>query len=110
MVTDSADGPTLSASIHEKPLMQYLPPAGSNSSTIVAVWVFYGWLKKHSPAQLEEVCAKALTYSSKPSYKSIQNLFTVMKDSKSDPVSEETSSEKARPAGMTRGAHYYGGR
>ena len=66
--------------------------------------------EKHSPARLEEVCAKALTYSSKPSYKSIQNLFAVMKKSNTDPVTEETSVKKSKPVGMTRGANYYGGR
>ena len=66
--------------------------------------------EKHSSARLEEVCAKALTYSSKPSYKSIQNLFAVMKDSKVDAATEETSAEKSKPVGMTRGANYYGGR
>ena len=66
--------------------------------------------EKHSPTQLEEVCAKALIYSSKPSYKSIQNLFAVMKDSKSNSVSEKNETENPKPVGMTRGANYYGGR
>ena len=31
--------------------------------------------EKYSPEKLEQVCAKALSYSGKPSYKSIKNLL-----------------------------------
>ncbi len=36
--------------------------------------------EKHSPAKLEQACTKALTYSRKPSYKSINNLLAAMKE------------------------------
>ena len=62
---------------------------------------------KHSPAKLEAACAKALTYTSKPSYKSIKNILANWK--------EELSSQEQPPArekshGITRGARYYGGK
>jgi hypothetical protein len=34
--------------------------------------------EKHSPAKLEHACTKALSYSGKPSYKSIKNLLAAM--------------------------------
>lgn len=67
--------------------------------------------EKHSPAKLEQACAKALSYSGKPSYKSIKNLLAAMKDSP-DPISDKTEISKtvAKPHGITRGTGYYGGK
>ena len=62
---------------------------------------------KYSPAQLEKACEKALSYTEKPSYKSIKNLLAVMKDlPESDDEKENTADA---PRGITRGARYYGG-
>ena len=65
--------------------------------------------EKHSPAKLEQACAKALSYSGKPSYKSIKNLLAPMKDNP-DLMSDETDAYKttAKPHGITRGTGYYG--
>lgn len=65
--------------------------------------------EKHSPAKLEAVCAKALTYSSKPSYKSIKNLLVSFKE---QPIESKTDidSTENKPLGITRGARYYGGK
>ena len=65
--------------------------------------------EKHSPSKLEAACAKALTFSSSPSYKSIKNLLASMKeqDVESKP---DTDSAVNRPRGITRGARYYGGK
>lgn len=67
--------------------------------------------QKHSPAKLEQTCAKALSYFGKPSYKSIKNLLVAMKDNP-DLMSNETalSDTAERPRGITRGAGYYGGK
>lgn len=67
--------------------------------------------EKHSPAKLEQACAKALSYSGKPSYKSIKNLLAAMKDNP-NLMSDETEISKtaAKPHGITRGARYYGGK
>ena len=62
---------------------------------------------KYSPAQLEKACEKALSYTGKPSYKSIKNLLIVMKGSPDDVQPEEPGNEA--PRGITRGARYYGG-
>lgn len=59
--------------------------------------------EKHSSAKLEKACAKALSYSGSPSYKSIKNLLATMKD---EPVSE-VMPEKKNAYGITRGARYY---
>ncbi len=65
--------------------------------------------EKHSPAKLEQVCAKALSYSGRPSYKSIKNLLAAIKDNP-NPISDETETSKTavKPYGITRGAGYYG--
>ena len=67
--------------------------------------------EKHSPAKLEQACAKALSYSGKPSYKSIKNLLAAMKDNP-ELLSDETKTDKTaeKPHGITRGAGYYGGK
>ena len=63
--------------------------------------------EKYSPEKLEQVCAKALSYSAKPSYKSIKNLLAATKDA---PDTESESSQVEKPHGITRGARYYGGK
>jgi hypothetical protein len=67
--------------------------------------------EKHSPAKLEQACAKALSYSGKPSYKSIKNLLVAIKDNP-HLISDETalSETTEKPHGITRGAGYYGGK
>ena len=61
--------------------------------------------EKYSPEKLEQVCAKALSYSGKPRYKSIKNLLAATKDA---PDTESESSQAVKPHGITRGARYYG--
>ena len=63
--------------------------------------------EKYSPEKLEQVCAKALSYSGKPSYKSIKNLLVAIKDA---PDIGSESSQVEKPHGITRGARYYGGK
>ena len=65
---------------------------------------------KYSPEKLEQVCAKALSYSGKPSYKSIKNLLAATKDSPDTISDAPKSSQAAKPHGITRGARYYGGK
>jgi hypothetical protein len=64
---------------------------------------------KHTTQRLEKACERALSYSGKPSYKSIKNLLTVMK---MEPNTGFVSSmeEESKPRGITRGARYYGGK
>jgi len=67
--------------------------------------------EKYSPEKLEQVCAKALSYSAKPSYKSIKNLLAAMKDSPDDISNASKESQTIeKPHGITRGARYYGGK
>lgn len=63
--------------------------------------------EKHSPEKLEQVCAKALSYSGNPSYKSIKNLLAAAKDISDN---EPEPSQAVKPHGITRGARYYGGK
>ena len=63
--------------------------------------------EKYSSEKLEQFCAKALSYSGKPSYKSIKNLLAATKDA---PDTESESSQVEKPHGITRGARYYGGK
>ena len=60
---------------------------------------------KHTSQRLEKACERALSYSGKPSYKSIKNLITAMKQ-EPDAL---PSDEETKPRGLTRGARYYGG-
>ena len=65
---------------------------------------------KYSPARLEKACEKALTYTSKPSYKGIKNILAAMKDASHSFNNNEQSDEADKPRGITRGAGYYGGK
>lgn len=65
---------------------------------------------KYSPTRLEATCERALSYSSRPSYKSIKNLLAAGKDASPSSCNDEQSEEPAAPRGITRGAGYYGGR
>jgi len=62
--------------------------------------------EKHTPEQLEWACGKALTYSHSPSYKSIKNIISAMKDMPPDEVQIEP---ELHQHGITRGAGHYGG-
>ena len=64
---------------------------------------------KHTPQRLEKACERALSYSGKPSYKSIKNLLTVMKREPDADLSSGTDAQ-TKPRGITRGARYYGGK
>ena len=61
--------------------------------------------KKYSDARLEAACAKALTFSASPSYKSVKNILVTGTDRKEPEKPAEPSSTQAR--GITRGADYY---
>ena len=65
--------------------------------------------ERHSPKLLEKACEKTLSYSSHPSYKSINNLLIAMKSDPDKPVAEENATVN-KPKGITRGARYYGGK
>jgi hypothetical protein len=61
---------------------------------------------KYSVIRLEATCAKALTYTAKPNYKSVQ---TILKTG-TDKIVEEPfipSSDESSDYGFTRGADYY---
>ena len=64
---------------------------------------------KHTPQKLEKACERALSYSGKPSYKSIKNLLIGMKQASDDGLASASDAE-TRPRGITRGAKYYGGK
>jgi transposase len=63
---------------------------------------------KYSVSRLEAACAKALLYSSSPSYKSVKNILVAGIDRQADekPETESTQNKYA----LTRGAKYYGGK
>lgn len=65
--------------------------------------------ERHSPKLLEKACEKMLSYSSHPSYKSINNLLIAMKGDPDKPVAEKDATA-TKPKGITRGARYYGGK
>ncbi len=59
---------------------------------------------QYSAERLEAACAKALFYTPRPNYKSIQNILKSGQDKKS-----ETPSTSSTQYGFTRGADYYKG-
>lgn len=60
---------------------------------------------KYSVTRLEAACAKALSYTPKPSYKSIQ---TILQTGQDKVIKEETAPPKDSSGfGITRGADYY---
>ena len=62
---------------------------------------------KYSANRLEAACAKALTYTGTPSYKSIRNILAAGQDKKpAETHSSETESTQSKHA-LTRGADYY---
>lgn len=62
--------------------------------------------QKYSPARLESACAKALTFSSCPSFKSVKNILAASADQEQESAEEEKPNTHA----LTRGADYYKGR
>jgi transposase len=62
---------------------------------------------QHSQERLEAACAKALSYSPRPTYKAVQ---TILKSALDVPAEESASQPAASEFGFTRGSDYYGGR
>jgi hypothetical protein len=62
---------------------------------------------QYTPERLEAACDKALFYTPRPSYKSIQ---TILKAGYDKPAEEPETPPFAPEHGFTRGADYYGGR
>jgi len=60
--------------------------------------------ESYSPERLEAACAKALFYTSRPSYKTIQAL---LKSGQDKPTEDAVSTEPSK-FGFTRGSDYYG--
>jgi hypothetical protein len=62
---------------------------------------------KHSPQRLEAACSRALTYTERPSLKSVQAILKSGQDKlvQSEPTPETASA--VSQYGFTRGAEYY---
>jgi len=63
--------------------------------------------ERYSAKRLEAACAKALSFTASPSFKSIKNILVT--DSKEDASKQEVKSAAVNVYGITRGANYYGG-
>ena len=59
----------------------------------------------YTPARLEAACAKALTYTPRPSYKAIQ---TILKSGQDKLPDEQSKPSGGSQHGFVRGAEYYG--
>jgi transposase len=62
---------------------------------------------KYSVDRLEAACAKALTYTASPSYKSIKNILAAGQEHISSEKSKENPSTTPNQHAITRGADYY---
>ncbi len=62
---------------------------------------------RYSPAQLEEVCKTALSYTQSPSYKSVSNILTASKKNAPESKDKSTDTHRTNANGITRGADYY---
>ena len=65
---------------------------------------------KYSVERLEAACEKALCYTAQPSYKSIKNILTAATDQNDISETLPDTSSTHNNYGITRGAHYYGGK
>lgn len=67
---------------------------------------------KYSVDRLEAACAKALSYTPHPSYKSVKNILSTGQDKINDQHQSKDihSEQKINQFGYTRGAEYYGGK
>ena len=65
---------------------------------------------KYSVTRVEEACKKALSYTPRPSYKSIQTILQTGQDKLNDKESATPISNNTTQFGFTRGAGYYGGK
>ena len=65
--------------------------------------------EKYSQEQLEAACERALSYTGKPSYKSIKNILANWKEDPS-PAPGTARDVQKNAHGITRGARYYGGK
>lgn len=63
----------------------------------------------YTQERLEAACSKALSYTPRPSYKSVQSILKAGQDKIQDSTSAPSSSETSE-FGFTRGAGYYGRR
>ncbi|GHV28360.1 integrase [Clostridia bacterium] len=61
--------------------------------------------EQYTSARLESACAKALRYTPRPTYKSVQ---TILKSGQDILPEESTPPSPKSPAGFTRGPKYYG--
>lgn len=61
----------------------------------------------YTPERLESACAKALDYTPRPGYKTIQTILRTGQDRIAAEVAAPTSTDDA-DFGFTRGADYYG--
>jgi len=61
--------------------------------------------EKFTPQRLEAACAKALSYTSRPNYKSISAILNAGHDKPLPTI----STPKSNPHGFVRGADYYKG-
>ena len=62
--------------------------------------------EKYSARRLEAACQKALSYTASPSYKSIKNILVTGSD-QTGSSGEDSTPEKQKAKGITRGADYY---
>lgn len=62
---------------------------------------------KYPPERVENACRKALTFTSQPSYKSIQSILKSGQDKLTEEPETKPESKKASQYSFTRGADYY---
>ena len=63
--------------------------------------------EKYSARRVETACGLALSYTSRPSYKSVKNILATMADKGLIPPAQEPD---ANQYALTRGSDYYKGR
>jgi len=64
---------------------------------------------KYSAARLESACGKALSFSDRPSLRSVQAVLKAGRDRRPDSEDREPERSGPSPYGFTRGKGYYGG-
>jgi hypothetical protein len=65
---------------------------------------------KYSVSRLEAACKKALSYTPRPSYKSVKNILATGQDKVINPDDETNETATDNQYSYTRGPGYYGGK
>lgn len=90
-----------------KVLLLSFPPVAWNNKAIRVCLKLLKLTDRHFESHLETACKKAMSYTTRPSYKSIKNILAM---GTKKVLIIDTNKPTKYNYSVTRGANYYGGR